>query len=419
MRRAAAMHLVRLGVEREVGVAQHLGAAVDAPQQGAQPRPQLAQREGLDQVVVRAGVEALDTVVDRVARGEHQHRGAVAGLAHAPADLEAVEAGHADVEHDGVGRRRGQPVERLGAICGQLDVIAFERKCALQRGAHGRLVVDNQDPHFRSISPSGGFRACLGGDGRWTVAFVSESSTAGRRFARAGNQGTVQAVRLLDADRELARRVGGDLAEARAAAVAGCVSIPRGRWNPDAAAERIRGGYGLLVLRGLLMRDLESPEALGAELVAEGDLLGPDDGTEERIVGLEPRWEILEPARLLVLDAAFAQRIARYPALASGLVDRVHERARRTAIALALSHLPRVEDRLHRLLWHLADRRGHVRADGIVLRLPVTQEQLGRLVGARRPTVSLALRSLRERGLVHRGDADEWVLANQPPVPEA
>jgi CRP-like cAMP-binding protein len=166
------------------------------------------------------------------------------------------------------------------------------------------------------------------------------------------------------------------------------------------------------------MRDLESPEALGAELVAEGDLLGADDGTEERIVGLEPRWEILEPTRLLVLDAAFAQRIARYPQLAAALVDRVHERARRTAIALALSHLPRVEDRLHRLLWHLADRRGHVRADGVVLRLPVTQEQLGRLVGARRPTVSLALRSLRERGLVRRGDADEWVLANEPPVPE-
>ena len=34
-------------------------------------------------------------------------------------------------------------------------------------------------------------------------------------------------------------------------------------------------------------------------------------------------------------------------------------------------------------------------ADGIVLSLPLTQEQLGRLVGARRPTVSLALRSLR------------------------
>jgi hypothetical protein len=251
-----------------------------------------------------------------------------------------------------------------------------------------------------------------------TVAFVTDTDTAGRRFARGGAQSTDQAVRLLDVDRELARTVGNDLPEARALAVAGCVTIPRGRWSPAAAADRVRGGFGLLVLRGLLMRDLESPEALGAELVAEGDLLGADEGPEERIVGLEPRWEVLEPARLLVLDAAFGQRIARYPRLGSALVDRVHDRARRTAIALALSHLPRVEDRLHRLLWHLADRRGHVSAEGIVLRLPVTQEQLGRLVGARRPTVSLALRSLRERSLVRRGDGDEWVLANEPPVPE-
>jgi CRP/FNR family transcriptional regulator, cyclic AMP receptor protein len=250
------------------------------------------------------------------------------------------------------------------------------------------------------------------------VAFVHERAQAertDRRFNR--SSGTVKAVRLLDADRDLARRLGSNVAEARAAAIAGAVALPRGRWNPAIAAKRIRGGFGLLVLRGLLMRDLEGSEALGAELLAEGDLLGPDDGSEERLLGLQPQWEILEPARLLVLDHAFAQRIAPYPALGSALVDRAHERARRTAIALALSHLPRVEDRLHRLLWHLADRRGRVSADGIVLSLPLTQEQLGRLVGARRPTVSLALRSLRERGLVRRGQADEWILAHEPPVP--
>jgi hypothetical protein len=31
--------------------------------------------------------------------------------------------------------------------------------------------------------------------------------------------------------------------------------------------------------------------------------------------------------------------------------------------------------------------------------------------------VSLALRSLRERGLVRRGQGDEWILAHDPPVP--
>src|SRR3954466_4604006 len=91
-----------------------------------------------------------------------------------------------------------------------------------------------------------------------------------RRFKR--TPGAVKAVRLLDADRDLARRVGPNAAEARAAAVAGAVALPRGRWNPAIAAKRIRGGFGLLVLRGLLMRDLEGSEALGAELLAEGDL---------------------------------------------------------------------------------------------------------------------------------------------------
>jgi len=150
------------------------------------------------------------------------------------------------------------------------------------------------------------------------VAFVHERAQAegtDRRFNRA--PGAVKAVRLLDADRDLARRMGTNASEARAAAIAGAVAIPRGRWNPAIAAKRIHGGFGLLVLRGLLMRDLEGSEALGAELLAEGDLLGPDDGTEERLLGLEPQWEVLEPARLLVLDHHFAQRIAAFPALGS------------------------------------------------------------------------------------------------------
>lgn len=259
--------------------------------------------------------------------------------------------------------------------------------------------------------------ASPGGQAFLEMPLVSEPDrAASQRVARREAGATVSAVRLLDVDRDLARRMGGALAEARQAAVAGAVAIPRGPWNPAGAAPRIREGFGLLVLGGLLMRDLQSAEALGAELLAQGDLVGADDGSEERVVGLTPRWEVLEPARVLVLDAAFAQRVAPFPALAAALVDRAHDRARRTAIALALSHLPRVEDRLHRLLWHLADRRGRVSSEGILLALPITQEQLGRLVGARRPTVSLALRSLRERGLVHRGAGQDWVLSHESPV---
>ena len=230
-------------------------------------------------------------------------------------------------------------------------------------------------------------------------------------------QGAVKAVRLLDADRDLARRLGSNAAEARAAAIAGAVALPRGRWNPAIAAKRIRGGFGLLVMRGLLMRDLEGSEALGAELLAEGDLLGPDDGTEERLLGLQPQWEILEPARLLVLDGAFAQRIAAFPALGSALVDRAHERARRTAIALA-SATCRASRTACTACSGTSPTAVAACRPTASSSLPLTQEQLGRLVGARRPTVSLALRSLRERGLVRRGQADEWILSHEPPVPE-
>ena len=106
-RALAAPHLVRARVEHEVGEAQVGRARLLAPpQQRAQPRPQLAQRERLDEVVVGAGVEPVDAVVDRVARGQHQHRRAVAGRAQPAADLEPVEPRHRDVEHDRVDRRR-------------------------------------------------------------------------------------------------------------------------------------------------------------------------------------------------------------------------------------------------------------------------------------------------------------------------
>jgi CRP/FNR family transcriptional regulator, cyclic AMP receptor protein len=248
---------------------------------------------------------------------------------------------------------------------------------------------------------------------------------AAPRVARAANRrrgarpNGVVAIRVLDHDKDLARRVGQALGEARAAAVAGAVELPAGRWDGRMAAERVKGGYGLLVLQGLIARDLDGGPALGAELLGSGDLLGMDDGAAERELGLEPRLEVLEPTRVAVLDRAFAIRIAPWPQLSAALAERAHERARRVAIALALAHLPRVEDRIHRLLWHLAERRGRVTPDGIILHLPVTQELLGRLVGARRPTVSLALRGLRERGVVTRSGSDAWVLDLEPPVQAA
>ncbi len=125
----AAPRLPGAAVEREVGEAQHAVAVLRrlrAPQQRAQARLELLQGERLDQVVVGAGVEPRHPIVDGIARGEHQHRRAVAGVAQPAADLEPVDPGHRHVEHHRVVAHLRHAVERLAAVGGERDVVAVE-----------------------------------------------------------------------------------------------------------------------------------------------------------------------------------------------------------------------------------------------------------------------------------------------------
>jgi DNA-binding transcriptional ArsR family regulator len=48
--------------------------------------------------------------------------------------------------------------------------------------------------------------------------------------------------------------------------------------------------------------------------------------------------------------------------------------------------------------------------DGLIVPLPLTHQALGRLVGAERPTVSLAITQLKEAGVLDRRDDASWVL---------
>src|ERR1041384_5879716 len=73
-----------------------------APRESADARQQLAKGERLREIVVGAGVQAADAIVDGVARGEHEHRRADAALAQIRAEGEAVTAGQHRVEHDHV-----------------------------------------------------------------------------------------------------------------------------------------------------------------------------------------------------------------------------------------------------------------------------------------------------------------------------
>jgi hypothetical protein len=63
----------------------------------------------------------------------------------------------------------------------------------------------------------------------------------------------------------------------------------------------------------------------------------------------------------------------------------------------------------------MADRWGCVRADGVLVPLPVTHDVLAHLIGVQRPTVTSAIRRLSDAGLIHRQPDKTWLLPPEPP----
>ncbi len=174
-------------------------------------------------------------------------------------------------------------------------------------------------------------------------------------------------------------------------------------------------GAGLLLLDGLLLRRVGISGRIGAEVLGAGDLLRPWQGEDdEPTLAPGAAWRVLDPCRLAVLDVAFLARIAPYPEIAGRVVERALKRARHLAVLMAIVHQPRLEVRLHMLLWQLAGRWGRVSPEGIRLTLPLSHSILAELVAARRPSVTTALGRLAAQGLV-RTDGQTWLLCGEPP----
>jgi CRP/FNR family cyclic AMP-dependent transcriptional regulator len=224
-------------------------------------------------------------------------------------------------------------------------------------------------------------------------------------------------IRALEVDPDLAQDLPpAALAVARPRALARAQRLEPGRWQPLAEEWDHRGHLGLLIVDGFLARSMQLGERRGAELLGPGDVLRPWVRLAElSSVPIEDGWEVLEPARLAVLDRRFAVALAAWPEVTAAILDRMMARSRWLAFHLAVAHLRRVETRVHVALWHFADRWGRVGPNGVELRLNATHALLAEIVAAERPSVTLALGSLRQRGLVER-DADHvWRLRGGPP----
>jgi hypothetical protein len=86
----------------------------------------------------------------------------------------------------------------------------------------------------------------------------------------------------------------------------------------------------------------------------------------------------------------------------------------RLATHQAIVQAPRVERRLELALWQLAERWGRVVPGGVLLPIALTHATLGRLVGASRPTITLALQSLLREEAVQRRQDGSWLLTGTP-----
>jgi CRP/FNR family transcriptional regulator, cyclic AMP receptor protein len=215
-------------------------------------------------------------------------------------------------------------------------------------------------------------------------------------------------VSLAQADPDLLRGIPeDDLTLAERVLTCPVYRIPAGRWAPELLAAHDNGGFALLVVDGVISRELDVAGRHVMEFFGSGDVLRPaaGDGFGGRL-----QWEATEPSAVVVLDERFRRASQRWPSLSSNLVERLLHQTDRAMLHTAILSLPRVESRVLAIFWQLAERWGRVTPAGVVLPLRLTHEAIGRLAGAQRPTVTLALRELCDDGSVSRGEDGAWIL---------
>lgn len=237
------------------------------------------------------------------------------------------------------------------------------------------------------------------------------------RSARVRNLGIeIDRTCVLDADPEL--RNGLDPAALPAQRRASCAltcSLPAGRFVGAPGMFDLEGGLGLLIVDGLIIRQILAGDVEILELIGPGDVVRPTVEMDRGAAPCDPgEWTVLRRARVAIMDRSFALAVSAWPEIAANIGDRVAMRVSWMAFSTAIRGIRRVDRRLLAMLWSYADRWGRVTPDGVVLELELTHQQLAGLVGARRPSVTTALSMLERNGELHRRRDHGWVLASRP-----
>ena len=189
------------------------------------------------------------------------------------------------------------------------------------------------------------------------------------------------------------------------------VSLGAGPWElPEEGSDEL----GYLVVAGMLLRRVTLHGGRSVELLGVGDVLLP--WREERASFSRSEWEVVGHVRLAVLDLRPGSSLTQSPSSVATIVARAIDRSRALALQSAIMSIVGIEERLRALLWAFAERWGQVIPGGVEIEVKVPQAVLAEMVGARRPTVSLALGSLNDRGLLSAPEPGRWILKGEPPA---
>ena len=168
-------------------------------------------------------------------------------------------------------------------------------------------------------------------------------------------------ARVLELDPDLGAGVWPqDWEAARRACRGELLWVPRGRWIPPEVAGDRNDIVGLVIVEGLLCREVGLRDRHMLELLGPGDVLQlPVLATRPR---LARRIELttVSDAKLVVLGKSFIHAAARWPGLLAAVQHRLETQREHLAIQGLIAHLPHAEHRLLVTLWHLAERFGHV-----------------------------------------------------------
>jgi CRP-like cAMP-binding protein len=126
-------------------------------------------------------------------------------------------------------------------------------------------------------------------------------------------------------------------------------------------------------------------------------------------------WRAISDCTFAVLDVRVLADTAVLPDLTGALLGAANSRTNTVARQLVVAQWPSVDERLVATLEMLAERWGVMTPEGVVLPEFLTHSVLAPLVGARRPSVTTALKRLSQAGTVLRRPDGRWVLGNSRP----